>query len=131
NPNSPPYLVNKFSHNRPEPADQVIIVVESRGMNALNKKIVEPLDTIPRNIGSITIDNQKYGRYMGEVQIIKTDLPMDEKVNVCGHLDQASINRKSTRLNSSHVSISYAVFCLKKKKNRKMERLRRDLKISS
>src|SRR5438067_11001025 len=26
-------------------------------------------------------------------------------------------DRKSTRLNSSHVSISYAVFCLKKKKN--------------
>src|SRR5207249_9201445 len=28
------------------------------------------------------------------------------------------IDRKSTRLNSSHVSISYAVFCLKKKKNK-------------
>src|SRR5207249_11189667 len=28
-------------------------------------------------------------------------------------------DRKSTRLNSSHVSISYAVFCLKKKKNKK------------
>src|SRR5699024_12753133 len=27
-------------------------------------------------------------------------------------------DRKSTRLNSSHVSISYAVFCLKKKKHR-------------
>src|SRR5690554_7583991 len=27
-----------------------------------------------------------------------------------------SIDRKSTRLNSSHVRISYAVFCLKKKK---------------
>src|SRR5207249_2675516 len=27
-------------------------------------------------------------------------------------------NRKSTRLNSSHVSISYAVFCLKKKNNK-------------
>src|SRR5699024_12758568 len=27
------------------------------------------------------------------------------------------IDRKSTRLNSSHVSISYAVFCLKKKNN--------------
>src|SRR5699024_12247417 len=27
----------------------------------------------------------------------------------------ASLDRKSTRLNSSHVSISYAVFCLKKK----------------
>src|SRR5438067_5825486 len=31
-------------------------------------------------------------------------------------------DRKSTRLNSSHVSISYAVFCLKKK-NRKAELL--------
>src|SRR5437868_10542589 len=28
-----------------------------------------------------------------------------------------STDRKSTRLNSSHVSISYAVFCLKKKKS--------------
>src|SRR5207249_7128087 len=28
----------------------------------------------------------------------------------------ATLDRKSTRLNSSHVSISYAVFCLKKKK---------------
>src|SRR5699024_12868139 len=31
---------------------------------------------------------------------------------------QQSQDRKSTRLNSSHVSISYAVFCLKKKKKR-------------
>src|SRR3989454_9058032 len=30
---------------------------------------------------------------------------------------QALIDRKSTRLNSSHLVISYAVFCLKKKKN--------------
>src|SRR5207249_7521154 len=29
------------------------------------------------------------------------------------------LDRKSTRLNSSHVSISYAVFCLKKKKQNK------------
>src|SRR5207249_7001935 len=34
------------------------------------------------------------------------------------HLDVARVqDRKSTRLNSSHVSISYAVFCLKKKNN--------------
>src|SRR5690625_5578116 len=31
------------------------------------------------------------------------------------------IDRKSTRLNSSHVAISYAVFCLKKKKRKKAE----------
>src|SRR5215203_5290586 len=30
----------------------------------------------------------------------------------------AELDRKSTRLNSSHANISYAVFCLKKKKNR-------------
>src|SRR5690606_33570480 len=30
--------------------------------------------------------------------------------------DAKSLDRKSTRLNSSHVKISYAVFCLKKKK---------------
>src|SRR5699024_12244750 len=30
-------------------------------------------------------------------------------------------DRKSTRLNSSHVSISYAVFCLKKKKNKRTQ----------
>src|SRR5437660_9670116 len=35
----------------------------------------------------------------------------------CGTL--RSSDRKSTRLNSSHVAISYAVFCLKKKKKTK------------
>src|SRR6266496_480555 len=34
-------------------------------------------------------------------------------LGVVGHV----LDRKSTRLNSSHVEISYAVFCLKKKKN--------------
>src|SRR3712207_7707064 len=29
-----------------------------------------------------------------------------------------ALDRKSTRLNSSHANISYAVFCLKKKKNK-------------
>src|SRR5699024_12519366 len=40
-------------------------------------------------------------------QEVQRDLPAD-----------VSQDRKSTRLNSSHVSISYAVFCLKKKKVR-------------
>src|SRR2546421_5419777 len=35
---------------------------------------------------------------------------------------QATLDRKSTRLNSSHDQISYAVFCLKKKKKTKNER---------
>src|SRR5207249_4977761 len=35
-----------------------------------------------------------------------------------GTLRKFKLDRKSTRLNSSHVSISYAVFCLKKKKQK-------------
>src|SRR5690349_22289968 len=42
------------------------------------------------------------------------------------HFDKARAyedkDRKSTRLNSSHVEISYAVFCLKKKKKKKKKK---------
>src|SRR5215813_15486372 len=37
-------------------------------------------------------------------------------IGVAGHDHPGRGDRKSTRLNSSHVRISYAVFCLKKKK---------------
>src|SRR5690349_24135475 len=40
----------------------------------------------------------------------------DPRKDVRGHVQG---DRKSTRLNSSHVEIAYAVFCLKKKKNKK------------
>src|SRR5947209_19508673 len=35
----------------------------------------------------------------------------------------AFLDRKSTRLNSSHANISYAVFCLKKKKKKKKKHI--------
>src|SRR5256885_4047006 len=44
-------------------------------------------------------------------------LPMNAK------LHQIGTDRKSTRLNSSHLVISYAVFCLKKKKNNRLRTL--------
>src|SRR5258707_6632418 len=37
------------------------------------------------------------------------------------------LDRKSTRLNSSHANISYAVFCLKKKKHKKHDSTKLDL----
>src|SRR2546430_12114223 len=37
-----------------------------------------------------------------------------------GARSRPAVDRKSTRLNSSHSQISYAVFCLKKKKNNKI-----------
>src|SRR5690606_41907350 len=43
-------------------------------------------------------------------------LERDERdVESVAKSDEASRDRKSTRLNSSHVKISYAVFCLKQK----------------
>src|SRR5262245_62849100 len=39
--------------------------------------------------------------------------------SVCKRTDAKAADRKSTRLNSSHLGISYAVFCLKKKKKKK------------
>src|SRR5690348_18004497 len=47
----------------------------------------------------------------GVVDVLKTSL-FPRATLITPNLD-----RKSTRLNSSHPSISYAVFCLKKKKN--------------
>src|SRR3712207_7384275 len=46
----------------------------------------------------------------------------ETSVRYCAHIESFShsqespLDRKSTRLNSSHANISYAVFCLKKKK---------------
>src|SRR5690625_5988343 len=43
--------------------------------------------------------------------------PFDPKAGAKGCAQSDRLDRKSTRLNSSHVAISYAVFCLKKKKH--------------
>src|SRR5438445_735453 len=42
---------------------------------------------------------------------------LDRPIHVCRHPLVEKKDRKSTRLNSSHANNSYAVFCLKKKKN--------------
>src|SRR5207253_8018559 len=46
---------------------------------------------------------------------------LSRKQTLCSPL--YSLDRKSTRLNSSHVAISYAVFCLKKKNKKTIERI--------
>src|SRR5207253_11362416 len=48
------------------------------------------------------------------IGVVKSDLV------VVPPSERAHGDRKSTRLNSSHVAISYAVFCLKKKSNHKL-----------
>src|SRR5437899_8969710 len=46
---------------------------------------------------------------------------------VVAHVDK--LDRKSTRLNSSHLGISYAVFCLKKKKNKRKNKTNRHITV--
>src|SRR5690349_23657853 len=52
----------------------------------------------------------RYLRQIGLMDRLAAERPLDMTV--------AETDRKSTRLNSSHVEISYAVFCLKKKKKK-------------
>src|SRR5690606_12629188 len=52
----------------------------------------------------------------GILQAEVETLPAKRRMDVCGVAGEQHADRKSTRLNSSHVKISYAVFCLKKKK---------------
>src|SRR5204863_7590744 len=49
---------------------------------------------------------------------LRAAFPHGGVVAAAAQLDPQLGDRKSTRLNSSHVEISYAVFCLKKKKTR-------------
>src|SRR5947207_10097860 len=49
--------------------------------------------------------------------------PLMRSVLKFGGTSELQEDRKSTRLNSSHTVISYAVFCLKKKKNIREEQL--------
>src|SRR5256885_4503406 len=50
-----------------------------------------------------------------ELRVAQEDLGVAEDAVGSGRREAASLDRKSTRLNSSHLVISYAVFCLKKK----------------
>src|SRR3712207_8312731 len=52
-----------------------------------------------------------------DVVVLDLALPRSDGVELLRFLAEEKRDRKSTRLNSSHANISYAVFCLKKKKN--------------
>src|SRR3712207_6903607 len=54
---------------------------------------------------------------MGRPRILLLDEPSLGLAPIIVREVFSIVDRKSTRLNSSHANISYAVFCLKKKKN--------------
>ncbi|NKW86508.1 DUF871 domain-containing protein [Bacillus cereus] len=82
-------IVERVHTNRLDPARDVIRSVESREEN---KVILQPMNAIVRKKGSITIDNELYGRYAGEMQVAIHDLPADEKVNVVGMVVEEDIS---------------------------------------
>ncbi|ODG89947.1 MULTISPECIES: MupG family TIM beta-alpha barrel fold protein [Bacillaceae] len=80
-------IVEQVHTNREDPARDCIRSMESRLYGSFGEKSLKPVNTIIRNRGSITIDNELYGRYGGELQIMLTNLPSDEKVNVIGIIE--------------------------------------------
>src|SRR5689334_23725644 len=63
---------------------------------------------LPRSAGALTVELEATPDILGSLKRRKGML-------VVGFALETGKDRKSTRLNSSHSSISYAVFCLKKK----------------
>src|SRR3712207_8145684 len=71
----------------------------------------------PRELARV--DRRVGGQAARELLLGQRRLPgahLREQLGDLVGLDRADVDRKSTRLNSSHANISYAVFCLKKKK---------------
>ncbi|MHC1758267.1 MAG: DUF871 domain-containing protein [Negativicutes bacterium] len=70
--------------NRNDAAGYVVRSQESRENHSI--RFVPRQQSQERRRGDVTIDNLRYGRYEGELQILQRDLPADEKVNVVGRV---------------------------------------------
>lgn len=84
-------ILENIQTNRLDSARDCIRSMESREYGLIGKNPVEPFHMIKRNVGSITVDNKNYGRYQGEIQITKSNLDADEKVNVIGRVVEEDI----------------------------------------
>src|SRR3712207_7407368 len=75
-------------------------------------------DALPICYGAIALDPHCDDRGRGDEldQLLEKGLLAVLGVMLLGEFATNVQDRKSTRLNSSHANISYAVFCLKKKK---------------
>lgn len=86
-----PELLGRPLTNRMDPARDVIRAVESRSYALKGAKQIAPMNQLERTRGTITIDNQLYGRYSGELQIVVNNLPRDEKVNCIGRVIKSDL----------------------------------------
>lgn len=80
-------ILSKTFTRRPDVAKSVIRAIEGRQiLKSLGAKIKAEISSEKRTFGDVTIDNENYGRYSGEVQIIDGELPADSRVNIVAHI---------------------------------------------
>src|SRR2546430_8065110 len=80
-----------------------------------------PYTTLFRSFGVRPRAAARRGRRADQERAVSVSLlasPRDGRAHTRVRVPALGKDRKSTRLNSSHSQISYAVFCLKKKKNK-------------
>lgn len=70
---------------RPDSPKTLVRYQESRLYSCFGST-VQPDNCAERRRRCVTMDNIGYGRYSGEIQLMRTDLPADEKVNVIGEV---------------------------------------------
>src|SRR2546430_3155747 len=88
--------------------------------NRLRAAITKPLLPVAFFLGGVTFDSVTLTR----IDRLRDNLIMLLYLSLLGGLIVLT-DRKSTRLNSSHSQISYAVFCLKKKQETRKYRFQR------
>src|SRR3712207_6987257 len=77
-----------------------------------------PYTTLFRSDGGALAEVHDHGlRQVRDVGTQRREAPPEVPVPGLAHQPAVGVDRKSTRLNSSHANISYAVFCLKKKQD--------------
>ena len=79
------YLYDQVFTCRTDSPKWLVRFQESRMYSCIGTS-VEPENCIVRDVGAITIDNKNYGRYTGEVQMIRSPLKADPRVNVVGQV---------------------------------------------
>src|SRR5207253_7079167 len=83
----------------------------------LDQELDLPLDLRDRGVGRLADRCVSFQRHDAALQcgLVVRERCDDVQPALPGDQHGLVLDRKSTRLNSSHVAISYAVFCLKKK----------------
>ena len=82
-------LLSHVFTSRVDEARDAIRAQESRSIIAKAHATIAPETAEARPRGVVTIDNKQAGRYMGELEIVKKNLPADPRVNVCARIDRA------------------------------------------